>query len=83
MRNEAGGTLSVRYEVVQKESMSSSVQYVESSRWDFVHPVQSHVKGELVLVSPVHGIKLEGLRPIGTMSQEGELVLVCVVFISH
>ena len=36
-RNQSGGTSSIRYEVVQKESLSSFVRYEESRRWDFVH----------------------------------------------
>ena len=76
MGNQAGWTSSVRYEVTRKESLSTSVWYDESSRRDFVHQVQSSVKGELVLVRPVLGIKQAGLHLSGTMSHDRLLVLV-------
>ena len=38
--------------------------------WDFVRPVRSRAKGEQVLVRPVQGITLAGLRPSGTKSHE-------------
>ena len=47
MRNQAGETLSVQYEVVQTESMSTSAWYEELSRRDFVSPLQSRAKGGL------------------------------------
>ena len=79
-RNQAGWTSSVRYEVVQKEGLSSYIWYKESSRLHFVYPVRSHtegeliivplvrchVKGELFLIRPVRGIKDLGIRLSGT-----------------
>ena len=38
--------------------------------WDFVYLIQSRVKGEHVLVCPVRGITLVGLRPSFTRSCE-------------
>ena len=38
MMNQAGGPSSIRYEAVRKESFSSSVQYEESSKLEFVRP---------------------------------------------
>ena len=38
-RSQVGRTSSVQYDVTQKECLSSSVWYRESSRWHFVHPV--------------------------------------------
>ena len=38
MRNQVGGTSSVRYEVVRTESLSSFVWYEESSKLEFVRP---------------------------------------------
>ena len=72
-RNEAGRTSSVRYEVVQKGSLSSSVRYEESSMWNFVHLVQSRVIEELVLVCLIRGIKHAGLRPSCTKSRKERL----------
>ena len=69
-RNQSGGTLSVMYEVTRKESLSSSIQYEEQSRRDFVRPVRSHMKGELVLIHPLRGIKQAGLRPSYTKSRK-------------
>ena len=61
-RNQASGTSSVRYEVVQRAGSSSSVLYDESSRQDFVRPLQSHVKEEHVHVRLVRDIKQVGLH---------------------
>ena len=69
-RNQAGGASSVQHEVTRKESLSSSICYEESSMRDFVRPIRSRVKGELVLVRSVRGIKQAGLRLSDTMSRE-------------
>ena len=63
---QAGWISSVRYEVAGNEDLSSSIRYEESSRLHYVCLVQSHTRGELVLVRLVRGIKLAGLRPFGT-----------------
>ena len=68
--NQAGGTSSIRYEVARKEGLSSSVRYVESSRWDYVCLVYKHANGQLVLVRPVRGLNQAGLRTSGTKSHE-------------
>ena len=65
-RNQVGGTSSIQYDDARKENLSSSVRYEESIRQEFVCPVRSCVKGELVLVRTVRGIKLAGLRLSGT-----------------
>ena len=70
MRNHVSGTSSVRYEVVRKESLSTFVQYEESSKRNFFRPVQSSEKGELVLVCSEEGIKQAGLRLPGTKSRK-------------
>ena len=67
---QVGVTSSIRYEVMRKESLSTSVWYDESCRQDFVHQVQSSVKEVLVLVRPVRGIQQAGLRLSGTKSHE-------------
>ena len=54
---------SLRYDVTRKESFSSSVRCKESRGWEFVCPIRSSVKGELVLVRPDRGIEHAGLRP--------------------
>ena len=69
-RNHGGVTSSVRYKVVRYEGLSSSVKYEESSRQNFIHPVRSHMKGGLVLVHPVPGIKWEGLHLFASKSHE-------------
>ena len=69
-RNHACGTSSIRYEVTQMESLSSSVWYGKSNRRDFVHLVRCCMKRELVLVRPVGGIKLTRLYLSGTKSRE-------------
>ena len=69
-RNQSGGTSSIRCEVTQKESLSSFVRYEESCRRNFIHLVQSHEKGELVLVCLVRGIKQEGLCSSGSILHE-------------
>ena len=53
----------VLYKVARKECLFSSVHYEESSRWDIIHPVRCRVKGELLLIHPVRGIKQAGIRP--------------------
>ena len=63
-------TSSVRDDVVQKEGLSSSVKYNESSWWDFVRLVRRHAKAKHVLFCPVRGIKQAGLRPSLTKSQD-------------
>ena len=65
-KNQASGTLSVWYEVVQKDGLSSSVWNEESSRQNFIHPLRSHVNGEYVLLRLVRGIKQAGLHPSST-----------------
>ena len=75
-RIQSGKTSSVRYEVTRKESLSYSDGCEESSRQDFVCPVQSCVKGGLVLVRPVQGIKQAALRPSSTKSLGRRIVLV-------
>ena len=70
MWKQVGRTSSVRYEVAQKESLSTSVRYDESCWQDFVCLVRSSTKGELILVRPVHGIKQAGLRLSGTKLRE-------------
>ena len=69
-RNQASGTSYVRYDVTRKESLSSSIRYVESSRRDFVHLVRRRAKGELVLVCPIRGINHGGIRQSSTKSRE-------------
>ena len=83
-RNRAGYTSSIHYEVtrmeslssslwyvvMRKESFSSSVRYEESRIWEFVRLVRSSVKGELVLVLAIRGIKLAGLLRSGTKPRE-------------
>ena len=64
-RNQAGSTSSVRYEVVRKMCLSSSIQCRESSRQHFVHLIRCCAKGGLALVHQVRGIKQAGLRPSG------------------
>ena len=87
--NQAGGTSSnqykvtrkesfttfIRYEAARKENLSSSIRYVESIKQDFVRPVRSRVKGELVLDRLVRGIKQVGLLPSGTKSCERKACL--------
>ena len=68
MRNQVSGTLSVRYKFAQREGSFSSIRDDESSRWDFVCPLRSRVKGEHVLVRLVRGIKQVGLHPSGLNS---------------
>ena len=46
------------------------MQYEESSRRDFVHPVRRRAKGELVLVCPKRGINHCGIRQSITKSRE-------------
>ena len=50
--------------------MSSSIQYEESSRRDFVHLVRRCTKGELVIVCPLRGINHGGIRQASTKSRE-------------
>ena len=52
-RNQAGRTSYVRTEVTQMEGLSLSVQYEESSRRDFIHPIRSCSKGGFVLAHSV------------------------------
>ena len=63
MRNHAGRTSSVRYEVTRKESLHSSIRYEESSRQDSVR--YEVMQGELLHVCLLRGIKHAGLRPSG------------------
>ena len=70
MRNQAGGTSSIRYEVKRKESMTSSFHNEESSRRDFIRLIGSRAIGGLVLVRLVRGIKQAGLRQSGMMSHD-------------
>ena len=70
IRNHVGRTSSVRYEVTQKESLSSSVRYEESSKRDSVRPLQNHARGH-VLIWQVCRIKQAGLRLSGTKSHKG------------
>ena len=70
MWNKASGTSSVQFEASQKWHLSSCFRYKESSKWDFVCLVQSRVKGEHVLVCPVQGIMLAGLRSSFTKSRK-------------
>ena len=58
----------VRYKVTRNEGLSSSIQYEESSKRDFVRPIRSCAKGWLVLVRLERGIKQAGLRPSVTKS---------------
>ena len=46
-RNQVGGTSSVLYEVVRKESLSSSIWYKESSTQDIVHQYEVVLKDSL------------------------------------
>ena len=69
-RNQVGRTSSIQYEDARKENLSSSVQYEESIWREFVCPVRSHAKGDLVLVRLVQGIMQAGLRLSGTKSCE-------------
>ena len=55
--NQVGGTSSVNYNVVRKVSISFSIWFVQTSRQDFIPLVRCHVKGVLVLIRRVRGIK--------------------------
>ena len=65
-RNQVGGTSSIQYKDARKENLSSFVQYKESIRLEFVCPVRSRAKGDLVLIRLVRGIMQAGHRPSGT-----------------
>ena len=67
-RNQSGRNSLVRYVVARNESLSSSVRYEESSRRDFICPVQSGAKRKLVIVRRVPGIMREGHCPSVTKS---------------
>ena len=69
-RNQIGGNSSIRYEVMRKESLSLSIQYEKSSRWNFTRSIRSRRKGGLVLIRQVRRIMQAGLRPFGTTSRE-------------
>ena len=69
MRNQAGRTSSVRYEITRKESFYSSEWYEESSRRN-TSVMYEVTRGELVHVCPVRGIKQVGLRRCVTKSRD-------------
>ena len=70
MRNQVSGTSSVRYKDARMENLSSSVQDKESITQEFVRPMGSRTKGNLVLVRLVRGIMQAGLCLSGTKSCE-------------
>ena len=68
---ELNGRVFVRLvQATRNEGLSTSVRYEELIRWEFVCLVRSRTKGELVLVCPVRGIKLAGLRQSSTKLRE-------------